>query len=467
MPLDAGVAFEVQDDVPYEVLCANCDCLEENVDSGSLVCRFNTGLDVPAVVDQARRVVCCTVNKGLCKADVSYQLCTPDGRMLHTAKLTESTTDGEASQTFKKDDVVEEKSAGSIVKKLSFLDRYLVVWVLGAMILGVLLGYFVPGVAEAWSGLEIDSVSLPIAFGLWFMMYPVLCKVRYGLMGAILFQKKTRRLLYGSICLNWVVGPALMTGLAWATLPDLPEYREGVIMIGLARCIAMVLIWNVLAEGDNELCAIMVAVNSILQIVLYAPLAIFYLEVVSGGAGLDVSFWDIAKSVLIFLGIPLVAAIITRYTLLWLVGPERYESRFLRYIGPVALIALLYTIVVLFSSQATNIIENIGDVFRVAVPLLLYFAIMFFTAVWWSLFTKCPYPASATQAFTAASNNFELAIAVAVATFGVTSPQALSATVGPLIEVPVLLALVYVILWLRPKWWPQPVTADAKADATL
>ncbi|CAL8467475.1 g7013 [Coccomyxa elongata] len=348
-------------------------------------------------------------------------------------------------------------TAGGVFKKLSWLDCLLPIWIIGAMALGILLGYFVPAVERAFNGVKIDEVSLPIAIGLWAMMWPVLTKVRYELLGGILSSRAIWSQLAISLVANWLLGPAVMVAFAWATLPDLPHYRAGVILVGLARCIAMVLLWNQLANGSPEYCAILVAVNSILQIILYAPLALFYLEVVSGGAGaaggIHIGFWQVARSVLLFLGVPLVAGIITRYSLLAFIGEQRFEKNFMPYFGPVALLGLIYTIIVMFSLQGHQVIANIGDVCRVAVPMVLYFGLMFFgtLAVCWKLGT--PYDQSVTQAFTASSNNFELAIAIAVGTFGIKSQEALAATIGPLIEVPVLLALVYVALALHKKWW--------------
>lgn len=342
-----------------------------------------------------------------------------------------------------------------IVMSLGFLDRLLPVWIIGAMILGVVLGYFTD-IGIVLDTVKIDTVSLPIAIGLWMMMWPVLCKVRYELFWSLLHERGVWQQMVMSLVLNWLVGPMLMTGLAWATLPDLPGYRAGVIMVGLARCIAMVLIWNQLARGNPEYCAILVAVNSVMQIVLYSPLALFYLQVVSrqylgGGQGLHISFWKVCRSVLIFLGAPLLAGIVTRYSVIALFGKQRFD-KFMTYFGPVALLALVYTIIVLFGLQGHRVIQEIGNVFRVAVPMLLYFTIMWIGTVSIAWRGGSKYDTAVTQAFTASSNNFELAIAIAIGTFGIDSQEALAATVGPLIEVPVLLALVYVALWLKKKF---------------
>eukprot|EP00882_Tetradesmus_deserticola_P009676 GHRQ01010217.1.p1 GENE.GHRQ01010217.1~~GHRQ01010217.1.p1 ORF type:complete len:395 (+),score=129.49 GHRQ01010217.1:645-1829(+) len=338
-----------------------------------------------------------------------------------------------------------------VMSGLSWLDRLLPVWIVAAMVLGVLLGSLAPQVRSGLAVLHIGNVSLPIALGLWLMMWPVLTKVRYELLGTLLTSRGALKQFGVSFALNWVLGPALMTGLAWACLPDLPGFRNGVIMVGLARCIAMVLIWNEMARGSPELCAVMVAFNSVLQIVLYAPLSLFYLQVVSGGAAMHVGFWPVAKSVLLFLGVPLVAGIILRYGLIAVKSKDWLDKKFMPWFGPCALLGLLYTIVVMFASQ--NILSQIGNVARVAVPMLIYFMVMFFASFALSYWCKMSYEFSVTQAFTAASNNFELAIAVAVGVFGISSQEALAATVGPLIEVPVLLGLVYAALWFKGRVW--------------
>ncbi|MGC5582868.1 ACR3 family arsenite efflux transporter [Ornithinimicrobium sp. W1665] len=335
--------------------------------------------------------------------------------------------------------------------QLSTTDRYLPVWIGVAMVLGLLLGRLVPGL-DAWLGaVEIDGISLPIALGLLVMMYPVLAKVRYDRLDTVVAD---RRMLLSSLALNWLVGPALMFALAWLFLPDLPEFRTGLIIVGLARCIAMVVIWNDLACGDREAAAVLVALNSIFQVFAFAGLGWFYLTVLPGWLGLeqaalDVSPWQIAKSVLIFLGIPLLAGWLSRVWGERAHGREWYEERFLPVVGPWALRGLLFTIVLLFALQGERITSQPLDVARMAVPLLLYFGIMWGMgfALGWVL--GMTYERTTTLAFTAAGNNFELAIAVAIATFGVTSGQALAGVVGPLIEVPVLVGLVYVSLALR------------------
>ena len=343
-----------------------------------------------------------------------------------------------------------------VLQKLSTLDRFLPVWIIAAMALGLGLGRWVPGLDDALSAVEIGNVSLPIALGLLLMMYPVLAKVRYSRLGEVTAD---RRMLGLSLVLNWVIGPALMFALAWLMLPDLPEYRTGLIIVGLARCIAMVLIWNDLACGNREAATFLVAVNSLFQIVAYSLLGYFYLELLPqwldlDQAALDVSIWEIAKSVLIFLGVPLLAGYLTRR-----IGEERkgtdwYENTFLPRIGPVALYGLLFTIVVLFALQGEAITSEPLDVARIALPLLVYFALMWGSSFAIGLKMGLPYDRNTTVAFTAAGNNFELAIAVAISIFGVTSGQALAGVVGPLIEVPVLVALVYVALWARRRFFP-------------
>ncbi len=359
----------------------------------------------------------------------------------------------------------------AVLQRLSTLDRFLPVWILVAMAAGLLLGRLVPGLDSALAGVEVGSVSLPIAIGLLVMMYPVLAKVRYDELGHVTADT---RLLVSSVLLNWVVGPALMFALAWLLLPDLPEYRTGLIIVGLARCIAMVLIWNDLACGDGEAAAILVALNAIFQIVAFAGLGWFYLELLpgllgldsgTGGAGLHVSVWGIAKSVLVFLGIPLLAGFLTRTFGERTRGRDWYEGTFLPRIGPAALYGLLFTIVVLFALQGDTITNQPLDVVRIALPLLAYFALMWAGSFALGYGLRMPYPRTATLAFTAAGNNFELAIAVAIGVFGVTSGQALAGVVGPLIEVPVLVALVYVALWLRRHHYPStPVSASGRTS---
>jgi ACR3 family arsenite transporter len=339
---------------------------------------------------------------------------------------------------------------------LGVVDRFLPVWIGVAMLAGIMLGRLFPDLNDALDAVKIDTVSLPIAIGLLVMMYPVLAKVRYSRIGEVATD---RRLIATSLVLNWVIGPALMFALAWMLLPDLPEYRTGLIIVGLARCIAMVLIWNDLACGDREAAAVLVALNSLFQIAAYAVLGWFYLEILPSSLGLDtaaldVSMWEIAKTVLIFLGVPLAAGYLTR---LWgerTHGVEWYEASFLPRIAPWALYGLLFTIVILFALQGETIIARPLDVARIALPLLAYFALMWGISFALGLRLGFGYERNATVAFTAAGNNFELAIAVAIGVFGVTSGQALAGVVGPLIEVPVLVGLVYVSLWARRRFYP-------------
>jgi ACR3 family arsenite transporter len=344
-----------------------------------------------------------------------------------------------------------------VLARLSTLDRFLPVWIIAAMALGLLLGRTVPHISNGLDSAHVTTgVSAPIFVGLLAMMYPVLAKVRYGQLDRVTGD---RRLLISSLILNWVVGPAVMFGLAWALLPDQPTYRTGLIIVGLARCIAMVLIWNELACGDREAAAVLVALNSIFQILAFAGLGYFYLQVLPGWLGLSTttahfSVWRIAESVLIFLGIPLVAGFLTRTIGERTRGRDWYESRLLPKIGPIALYGLLFTIVVLFALQGHTITTHPGDVARIAIPLLVYFAVMFTGSFALGRGIGLPYERTATLAFTAAGNNFELAIAVAIGTFGVTSGQALAGVVGPLIEVPVLVGLVYVALWARHRLYP-------------
>jgi ACR3 family arsenite transporter len=341
-----------------------------------------------------------------------------------------------------------------VLTRLSTLDRFLPLWIVLAMAAGIGLGRTVHGLADGLDAVKVGSVSLPIAMGLLLMMYPVLAKVRYDQLGRVTGD---RRLLAGSLLLNWIVGPALMFALAWLLLPDLPAYRTGLIIVGLARCIAMVLIWNDLACGDRDAAAVLVAINSVFQIVAFAGLGWFYLQVLPRWLGLSTtsahfSVVSIALSVLVFLGIPLVAGYLTRTLGERAKGRDWYESRFLPRIGPIALYGLLFTIVVLFALQGHTITSRPWDVVRIALPLLAYFAVMFFGGFGLGRRLGLGYEKTVTLAFTAAGNNFELAIAVAIGTFGVTSGQALAGVVGPLIEVPVLVGLVYVALWLRRRY---------------
>ena len=335
--------------------------------------------------------------------------------------------------------------------RLSTLDRLLPVWIGAAMALGLVLGRLIPGLGTAISAVQVDGISLPIALGLPVMMYPVLAKVRYDRLDTV---TRDHRMLLAALFLVWVVGPALMFSLAWLFLADLPEYRTGIIIVGLAPCIAMVIIWNDLARGDREAAAVLVAINSVIQVLIFALLSWFYLSVLPGWLGmnqtdLNVSTWQIAKSVLIFLGIPLLAGYLSRKWGERAKGRDWYEDTFLPKVGPWALYGLLFTIVILFALQGDQITSRPLDVVRIALPLLAYFAIMWTGGYLVGAALKLGYPRTTTLAFTSAGNNFELAIAVAIATFGATSGQALAGVVGPLIEVPVLVGLVYVSLALQ------------------
>ncbi|MCX2971665.1 MULTISPECIES: ACR3 family arsenite efflux transporter [Streptomyces] len=353
----------------------------------------------------------------------------------------------------------------AVVARLSTLDRFLAVWILLAMALGLGLGRLVPGMGDALAALEVGGISLPIALGLLVMMYPVLAKVRYDKLDAVTGDK---RLMVSSLVVNWLVGPAVMFALAWLFLPDLPEYRTGLIIVGLARCIAMVIIWNDLACGDREAAAVLVALNSVFQVLAFGLLGWFYLDLLPGwlglGAGeeLGVSMWTIAVNVVVFLGVPLLAGFLTRRLGERRMGRAGYENRLLPRIGPWALYGLLFTIVVLFALQGETITNQPADVARIALPLLVYFAVMWFGTFALGKAIGIAYDRTATLAFTAAGNNFELAIAVAIGAFGVTSGEALSGVVGPLIEVPVLVALVYVSLAWRRRFGERSLVTAAK-----
>ena len=349
-----------------------------------------------------------------------------------------------------------------VVARLSLVDRLLPVWIILAMAAGIGLGRAVPGLNRHLDAVQVTSgTSLPIFIGLLVMMYPVLAKVRYGQVGAV---TRDRRMLVTSLILNWLVGPAVMFALAWLMLADQPAYRTGLIVVGLARCIAMVLIWNDLSCGDREAAAVLVALNSLFQILMFSVLGYFYLKVLPGWLGLStvglhLSMGRIAETVAIFLGVPLVAGALTRIVGERARGREWYEQKLLPRLGPFALYGLLYTIVILFALQGRTITTHPADVARIALPLLSYFAVMWSGAFLLGRRIGLPYERTATLAFTAAGNNFELAIAVAIGVFGVTSGEALAGVVGPLIEVPVLVALVYVALWARKRYYP-PRRAD-------
>lgn len=337
-----------------------------------------------------------------------------------------------------------------IITKLSVIDRFLPVWIIIAMIIGLLLGQ-IEGISDVFNAVQFGSVSLPIAIGLLWMMYPVFAKVKYEQINTVLKDKK---MFTTSIFLNWVVGPLLMFALAWIFLADYQGFREGVILIGLARCIAMVLIWNMLAGGNNEDAAVLVALNSVFQVFMFSVYAYFFLNVASGWFGGEetlilVSMGDIAFSVLIFLGLPMLAGYLTRKVGIKKMGRDEYDNKFAKKLGPTALIGLLYTIVIMFAIQGKNIVALKWDILLVAIPLVLYFLLMFVLAYIISWLLKFSYMKTVTISFTAASNNFELAIAVAIGSYGINSNQALATVIGPLVEVPVLISLVYLSLWMK------------------
>jgi len=358
---------------------------------------------------------------------------------------------------------------GEASKRLSFLNRYLTLWIFLAIFLGIALGATVPGIADALNELSVGTTSIPIAIGLILMMWPPLARVKYEELKEIPKQPEAKKMFGTSLALNYIVGPLLMFALAWIFLPDNVYFRIGLILTGIARCIAMVIVWNTLAEGDSEYAAILVALNSVFQILLYSFYAYFLIAIASdwispgSGTEIDIGVWQVAQSVLIYLGIPFAMGIATRYLLLPRKGADWYNNNLMPKLGKVSLLALLFTIVVMFAFKGEYILDQPFDVVRIAIPLIIYFLIMFFLSFGLSIKLKFDYPHATAQSFTAASNNFELAIAVSIGIFGISSLVAFAAVIGPLVEVPVLISLVNVAFWIRKRYY----LPDGKVRSTM